>query len=49
MTSVNNDKMTKQERRNYLFLQAFYLKVKEDISRLERNLKLPDDPEEYNQ
>jgi len=39
-------KMTEQERRKYLFLQAFYLKVKDLVSEVESKLNLPDDPEE---
>ena len=38
--------MTEQERRKYLFLQAFYLKVKDDVAELESRLNLPDDIEE---
>ena len=46
MNEFNNDNMAEQERRKYLFLQAFYLKVKDLVSELESRLNLPDDSEE---
>ena len=46
MNEFKNDLMDEQERRKYLILQAFYLKVKDLVSGLESKLNLPDDPEE---
>jgi hypothetical protein len=45
MSEFENDLMTEEERRNYLFLQAFYLKVKNDVAELESKLNRSDDPE----
>ena len=46
MNEFKNDLMAEEERRKYLFLQAFYLKVKDLVSELESKLNLPGDPEE---